>query len=83
MNINFNYHGSTYMADLARQGNDKIVVQFDNTELKKQFGTSLPFYIRDKSVEFDILNKCHSDLFALNSSISKAIREQCSDMLYQ
>ena len=81
MQINFNYHGSTYKAGLAKQGNDKLVVKFNDYTLERQFGSTLPFYIKGKNVEFDNLNKCHSDLFALNSSISNAIREQCIELL--
>lgn len=81
MYINFSFHGSIYKADLSQQGNDKIVVKLKDENLGKQFGTSLPFYVQNHSVEFDILNRSHSDLFALNSSISKAISEQCREIL--
>ena len=80
MYISFDFHGSTYKADLAKQGDNKIVVEFDDNSLEKQFG-SLPFYIHDHSVEFDTLNLSHSDLYALNSTVSKAITEQCRDLL--
>jgi hypothetical protein len=80
MYISFNFHGSTYRADLAKQDDNKIVVLFDDEGLEKQFG-SLPFYIQDHSVEFNTLNPCHSDLYALNSTVSKAISEQCKDIL--
>ncbi len=81
MYINFNFHGSTYKAGLAKQGENKIVVLFNDDKLEKQFGTSLPFYVENKSVGFNILNRSHSDLYALNSTISKAITEQCKDLL--
>ena len=81
MYINFNYHGSTYKAGLAKQPEGKIVVLLNDGDLEKQFGSSLPFYIEDKAVNFNILNQFHSDLYALNSSISKAISEQCKDLL--
>lgn len=81
MNIQFNFHGSTYKAGLAKRGDDKIEVLINDDTLGKQFGTSLPFYIKNKSVNFDILNLSHSDLYALNSSISKAISEQCAAIL--
>jgi len=60
---------------------DKLEVKIKDDTLGKQFGTSLPFYIKNKSVNFDILNLSHSDLYALNSSISKAISEQCHEIL--
>lgn len=81
MHISFNYHGSTYKAGLARQDNNKIVVMFNDDDLEKQFGASLPFYVQDKSVGFETLNRSHSDLFALNSTISRAICEQCKEIL--
>lgn len=81
MYIHFNFHGSTYKAGLAKQGDNKIEVLIKDDKLEKQFGPKLPFYIKNKSVNFDILNRSHSDLYALNSSISKAISEQCTDIL--
>lgn len=81
MYINFNYHGSTYKADLAKQPEGKIIVLLNDNFLEKQFGSALPFYIENKSVNFNNLNRSHSDLYALNSSISKAISEQCKDLL--
>ncbi|MEJ7684836.1 MAG: hypothetical protein WKG06_44720 [Segetibacter sp.] len=81
MYINFNYHGSTYKADLAKQPEGKIIVLLNDNDLEKQFGSSLPFYVENKSVNFNISNRSHSELYALNSSISKAISEQCKDLL--
>ncbi len=81
MYISFNYHGSTYKADLSKQGGNKIEVLINDDTLEKQFGHSLPFYIENKSVGFNTLNRSHSELYALNSSISKAIAEQCKDIL--
>lgn len=81
MYIHFDFHGSTYKAGLAKQGDNKIVVLFNDDDLEKNFGPSLPFYVENKSVGFNILNRSHSELFALNSSISKAIAEQCKDLL--
>jgi len=81
MYINFNYHGSTYKAGLAKQQEGKIVVLLNDNNLEKKFGPALPFYIKNKSVNFDTPNRSHSDLYALNSSISKAISEQCVDLL--
>lgn len=81
MNIHFNFHGSTYKAGLAKRGDNTLEVKIKDDTLGKQFGTSLPFYIRNKSVDFDIQNLCHSDLYALNSSISKAISEQHQEIL--
>lgn len=80
MYIHFNYHGSTYQADLAKKGDNTFEVSFQDSALGKQFG-SLPFYIQNKMINFQILNPSHSDLYALNSSISKAIAEQCNDLL--
>jgi hypothetical protein len=81
MNISFKFHGSVYKADLAKQGENKLVVQINDDGLEKQFGSTLPFYIDNKSVGFDTLNRSHSDLYALNSSISRAISEQCQEIL--
>ncbi len=81
MYIHFNYHGSSYEAGLAKQPEGKIVVLLNDNDLEKQFGSSLPFYVEDKSVNFNTLNRCHSELYALNSTISKAISEQCQDIL--
>lgn len=81
MNIHFNFHGSTYKAGLAKRGDNRIEVLIKDSKLEKQFGPRHPFYIKNKSVNFDILNRSHSDLYALNSCISKAISEQCADML--
>jgi hypothetical protein len=81
MNIQFNFHGSTYKAGLAKRGDNKLEVNFKDDQLKKQFGSSLPFYIENKSVGFNIYNRSHSDLYALNSSISKAIAEQHNEIL--
>jgi hypothetical protein len=81
MKINFNFHGSTYKAGLYKQDENKLLVSFKDKELRKQFGISLPFYVKNRTVAFDIQNRSHSDLFALNSSISKAIAEQCKDIL--
>jgi hypothetical protein len=41
----------------------------------------MPFYVKNRKVAFDNPNRSHSDLFALNSSISKAIAEQCKEIL--
>lgn len=57
MHIHFNYHGSDHYADISDQGDNKLVVLFSNDELEKQFGSCLPFYIQDKEVSFDLLNK--------------------------
>jgi len=81
MYINFQFHGSTYKAGLAKQGKNKIVVLLNDDGLEKRFGSSLPFYVDDKSVGFNTLNRSHSELYALNSSISKAIAEQCREIL--
>ena len=81
MYIHFNYHGSTYKAGLAKQPEGKIIVLLNDNNLEKQFGSALPFYIKNSSVNFDTLNRSHSELYALNSSISKAISEQCKDLL--
>lgn len=81
MYINFNYHGSTYKAGLAKQTEEKIIVLFNDNNLENQFGSSLPFYIHDHSVNFNTPNLSHSELYILNSSISKAIAEQCKDLL--
>jgi len=81
MNLHFNFHGSTYRAGLAKQGDNKLEVKIKDEKLSKQFGGSLPFFIENKSVNFDILNRSHSDLYALNSSISKAIAEQHNEIL--
>jgi len=81
MKINFNYHGLNYNAGLHKQGDNKLLVQFRNKELEQQFGASMPFYIKNRTVGFDNQNRSHSDLFALNSSISKAISEQCQEIL--
>ena len=81
MYISFNYHGSTYKAGLAKQPEGKILVLLNGNDLEKQFGSALPFYIKNKSVNIENPNRSHSDLYALNSSISKAISEQCKDLL--
>jgi hypothetical protein len=80
MKINFSFHGSIYQAGLAKAG-DKLVVLFKDKELEKKFGRSMPFYVKNRKVAFDNPNRSHSDLFALNSSISKAIAEQCKEIL--
>jgi len=81
MDINFNYHGSTYKAGLAKQTEGKIIVLFNDADLEKQFGSSLPFYIQDHSVNFYMPNPAHSELYVLNSSISRAINDQYHDFL--
>ncbi len=81
MYINFNYHGSVYKAGLAQQPEGKIVVLLNDDDLEKQFGSSLPFYIENRSVNFDTLNRSHSELYAFNSLLSKAIAEQCKELL--
>ena len=81
MYIHFNYHGAAYKADLAKQSDEQIIVLFNDSDLEKQFGSSLPFYIKNKLVGFNTLNRSHSELYALNSTISKAIAEQCKDLL--
>jgi len=81
MNIQFNFHGSTYKAGLAKKGDNKLEVKIKDNKLEKQFGTTLPFFIENKSVNFEIYNRSHSDLYALNSSISRAIREQYKHIL--
>lgn len=81
MHICFNFNGSSYQAGLAKQDNNKIVVLFNDDNLEKKFGSSLPFYVENKSVGFETLNRSHSDLFALNSTISRAISEQCREIL--
>lgn len=81
MNIHFTFHGASYHAGLSKENNEKVIVLLKDNQLEKQFGNTLPFFIKDKSVEFITNNKCHSDLFALNSTISKAIKEQCLEKL--
>lgn len=81
MHIQFNYHGSTYKAGLAKQPEGKITVLFNDDVLEKQFGSSLLFYVENKSVNFNTSNRSHSELYALNTTISKAISEQCKDLL--
>jgi len=81
MHIQFNFHGSTYKAGLAKKGEKDLEVRIKDNRLEKQFGSSLPFYIENKSVNFKILNRSHSDLYALNSTISNAIKEQHKEIL--
>lgn len=81
MYIQFNYHGSTYKAGLAKQSENKVLVLLEDEDLEKQFGSSLSFYIENKAVNFETANRSHSELFALNATISKAISEQCKDIL--
>ena len=81
MNIQFNFHGSTYKAGLAKQGENEIQVKIKDNRLEKQFGSCLPFYIENKSVNFKSPNRSHSDLYALTSSISRAIVEQHQEIL--
>lgn len=81
MYFNFNYQGSTYKADLAKQSENDVLVLFNDNKLEKQFGSSLPFYIENHSVSFNTTNRSHSALYALNSSISKAISEQWKELL--
>lgn len=81
MNINFDFHGSPYTAFLNRHDDKIILVQFDGCELEKKFGKSLPFHIENKEISFDIQNLSHSELYELNTTISKAITEQCIEML--
>jgi hypothetical protein len=81
MYIHFNYHGSTYKADLAKQGENKFVVLLNDNSLEQQFGSSLLFFIRDHLVEFNTANPSHSDLYAINASVSKAINEQYKELL--
>ncbi|MDQ6812450.1 MAG: hypothetical protein M3040_01725 [Bacteroidota bacterium] len=81
MNIQFNYHGATYKAGLEKRGDNTLEVEIKDNALKEQFGKSLPFFVENQSVGFNMLNKGHSDLYALNSSISKAIAEQYKELL--
>jgi hypothetical protein len=81
MQIKFNFHGSTYKAGLAKQPEGKLTVLLNDNGLEKKFGSKLPFYVKNKSVNFDNPNRSHSELYALNSTISKAIVEQCEDIL--
>ncbi len=80
MNIHFSYLGSNYKAHLAKEQDNKVQVIFNDKMLEKEFGSSLHFYINERKVEFITYNRCHSNLFALNSSISKAIKEQLVDL---
>jgi hypothetical protein len=80
MNIHFSYLGSTYKANLTKEQDNKVQVIFNDKILKDEFGSSLQFFINEKTVEFITYNRCHSNLFALNSSISKAIKEQLVDL---
>ena len=81
MYIHFNFHGSTYQAGLAKKGDNKIEVEIKDQYLEKQFGASHPFYIENSAVKFNNPNRSHSDLYALNATILKAIKEQCKDLL--
>jgi hypothetical protein len=80
MNINFNYKGSTYRAGVQKETKDKIVVRLNDNYLGRQFG-SLHFSVNNKKVDFNNLNPCHSDLFALQSTIKHAIAEQAKELL--
>jgi hypothetical protein len=80
MNINFNYKGSNYRAGVSKETNDKIVVRLNDNYLGRQFG-SLHFSVDNKHVDFNTLNPCHSDLFALQSTIKHAISEQAKELL--
>lgn len=81
MHIDFQFHGSRYSAGLRKKDDKMLLVEFENQELKTQFGPSLPFKVENHDVDFDILNLAHSELYELNSTISRAIKEQCADML--
>ena len=76
MYINFNYKGSTYKADLAKEPGNNIVVKLNDKFLDKQFGSALRFSIENKHIHFQSLNRSHSDLFALQSSIKNAISDK-------
>ena len=79
--INFNFRGTVHKAILEKDENNRLVVSLKNDHLETQFGAYLPFYVEDKNVAFETPNKCHSDLYALNSTISRAIAEQCGELL--
>ena len=81
MNINFNFKGSTYKADLAKEAGNRIVVKLNDKQLGKQFGSALRFSVEEKKVGFNFSNRSHSDLFALQSSIKNAIVEQAEEIL--
>ncbi len=81
MNINFQFHGSLFNAGITLKDEKSLIVEFDNLELTRQFGPSLPFFVENRSVNFNTFNQGHSELYELNSTISKAIAEQCADIL--
>lgn len=80
MNINFQFHGSLFSADITRTDEKSLIVEFENMELARQFGPKLPFFVDNHSVNFDIVNLGHSELYELNTTISKAISEQCAEI---
>lgn len=81
MHINFHYKGGTYKADLAKEPGNKIMVKLNDKRLGNQFGPALHFSIENHKIGFNPLNRSHSDLFVLQSSIKRAIAEQAYDML--
>jgi hypothetical protein len=81
MYINFNYKGSAYRANLAKEDGNKIVVKLNDNYLGKHFGSAFYFYINNEKVGFKSLNPSHSELFALQSTIKNAIVEQAKDLL--
>ena len=80
MYIHFDYQGVTYKAAFSKKEENKILVILEDENLGKEFGSSMYFYINNKNIEFHNSNKSHSDLFALNISISKALNEHLAEL---
>ena len=81
MKVNFNYRGANYNAAIIEQDEHKLVISLKDKELDKEFGETMPFFVENKKVGFNNSNRSHSELYALSSSISNAINEQCEAIL--
>lgn len=74
MYIIFEYRGNNYKAILNRTNKVAFQVTIEDDNLGKEFGKTLHFQLSNNVVEFQNSNRCHSNLYALKSSISKAIQ---------
>lgn len=71
--IRFNFRGTSYNAEVKKQGNEDLEVVLLDECLTSQFGSTFHYYSSNKVVDFIPLNLSHSELYILQSEIKKAI----------
>lgn len=76
MLIQFNFKGADHKAHVIKCSENDLEVVVDDIQIKKEYGSSFHYMVKDDKIEFTPLNPSHSELYALQSQIKNAMTKQ-------